>query len=244
MLVTTAVFGCTSHFCWGNDPDEKPAVIAPHNVLNFVIDFCHDKDIVHAPRWVWWMLFARASSRNKFLKNHREAYLEMHNRIFNHRKDNIDYYNMFDWVAGLSLPDEFLDAALGVPSFGDSGVKEMGWDRFGKRKYDLPDSPCLVVPLTDFLRENFLVLIQAKADDSFIKDTGFQVSLLCNMIRQQIENMQSKEEKHRNEELVEQLKPFLQQADKIMIKATTLIKRVDRKEVVTDSEKKKAALKV
>lgn len=56
--------------------------------------------------------------------------------------------------------------------------------------------------------------------------------------------MQSKEEKHRNEELVEQLKPFLQQADKIMIKATTLIKRVDRKEVVTDSEKKKAALKV
>ncbi|KAF5379310.1 hypothetical protein D9757_007665 [Collybiopsis confluens] len=74
-----------------------------------------------------------------------------------------------------------------------------------------------------------------------IEDANSRVVPLCKMIRKHIENMEAKKEEDRNEgELVEQVKPLLLQAEKILNETQGTIKGADPDNRLADRAKRHA----
>ncbi|KIK56354.1 hypothetical protein GYMLUDRAFT_174345 [Collybiopsis luxurians FD-317 M1] len=74
-----------------------------------------------------------------------------------------------------------------------------------------------------------------------IEDANSRVVPLCKMIRKHIENMEAKKEEDRNEsELVEQVRPLLQQAEKILNETQGMIKGADPDNRLSDRAKRHA----
>jgi len=74
-----------------------------------------------------------------------------------------------------------------------------------------------------------------------IEDANSRVVPLCKMIRKHIENMEAKKEDDRDEdELVKQVKPLLQQAEKILSETMGMIKGADPDNRLSDKAKRHA----
>ncbi|KAJ3869608.1 hypothetical protein EV359DRAFT_29669 [Lentinula novae-zelandiae] len=74
-----------------------------------------------------------------------------------------------------------------------------------------------------------------------IEDANSRVVPLCKMIRKHIENMEAKKDEDRDEgELVQQVKPLLQQAEKILNETMGMIKGADPDNRLSDRAKRHA----
>ncbi|KAJ3752806.1 hypothetical protein EV361DRAFT_807770 [Lentinula raphanica] len=74
-----------------------------------------------------------------------------------------------------------------------------------------------------------------------IEDANSRVVPLCKMIRKHIENMEARKEEDRNEgELVQQVRPLLQQAEKILNETMGMIKGADPDNRLSDRAKRHA----
>ncbi|KAJ3782676.1 hypothetical protein GGU10DRAFT_297483, partial [Lentinula aff. detonsa] len=74
-----------------------------------------------------------------------------------------------------------------------------------------------------------------------IEDANSRVVPLCKMIRKHIEGMEARKEEDRNEgELVQQVKPLLQQAEKILNETMGMIKGADPDNRLSDKAKRHA----
>ncbi|KAJ3807003.1 hypothetical protein EV368DRAFT_50506 [Lentinula lateritia] len=74
-----------------------------------------------------------------------------------------------------------------------------------------------------------------------IEDANSRVVPLCKMIRKHIENMEARKDEDRNEgELVQQVKPLLQQAEKILNETMGMIKGADPDNRLSDRAKRHA----
>ncbi|KAE9406203.1 hypothetical protein BT96DRAFT_811031 [Gymnopus androsaceus JB14] len=76
---------------------------------------------------------------------------------------------------------------------------------------------------------------------SLIEDANSRVVPLCKMIRSHIENMEARKEDDRNEdELVQQVKPLLQQAEKILHETEGMVKGADPDNRLSNKAKRHA----